>query len=478
MTTMAKFRITKLHWRLFLPLTGLLWLIIGITIFHFVSHEKQRQRENLENRLLNVNTTVIDAYERGGQLQETVNFIRLFIDKTTLAPLRITVYDSNGGMVADNPSATLPVFTDSGELNTEFEHLVNDHGSSSVQDMTVDNERIMICSKKSLDGHIYSFAALPYEGEVTAFLGIDPMVWIVVILLGVILTVLTYFGVRAVCRNVYALRDFAEAVSSDRIPDDLEKWHFSKDELGEVSRHLLTLYRERIHAQQEKILHERQIGMNVSHELKTPVGIIKGYLDTVLSSEDMPPELQHKFLVRAQQNTDRLTTLLNDLSMVMRLQNQGEMSDLTTIELHKFVSQLAEDIRHGNITGEMTFDYSIPDNCRIRGHESLLTNALLNLIYNAARHSEGTRMSLRWLGEEGGFHLFSFSDNGIGVDEEHHDRLFDLFYRVDKGRARKNGGSGLGLPLVRRIINAMGGSITVGNSSEGGLEFIFTLPAA
>lgn len=474
---MAKYRITKLHWRLFLPLTGLLWLIIGITIIHFVTHEKHRQRENLENRLLNVNTTVIDAYERGGELQETVDFIRLFIDKTTLAPLRITVYGSDGRMVADNPSATLPVYNSSQELNPDFAPLVDGRSSSSVQDMTVDGERIMICSKKSMDGAIYSFAALPYEGEVTAFLGIDPMVWIVVIVLGIVLTVLTYFGVRAVCRNVYALRDFAEAVSSNRIPDDLETWHFSKDELGDVSRHLLTLYKERIHAQQEKILHERQIGMNVSHELKTPVGIIKGYLDTVLASDDMPPELQHKFLVRAQQNTDRLTTLLNDLSTVMRLQNQTNMSDLTTIEFHRFISQLAEDIHHGNITGDMTFEYTIPVNCRVKGHESLLTNALLNLIYNSARHSEGTHMYLRWLREENGYHVFTFSDDGIGVDKEHHDRLFDLFYRVDKGRARKNGGSGLGLPLVRRIITAMGGNITVANGSDGGLEFTFTLPA-
>ncbi|MDE6166512.1 MAG: hypothetical protein K2F58_05400, partial [Muribaculaceae bacterium] len=80
--------IMRLHWRLFIPLVGLLWLIIGISIFYFVAHEKQRQKENLENRLLNVNNTVIDAYERGVDMQKTVDFIRLFTDNTTLAPLR------------------------------------------------------------------------------------------------------------------------------------------------------------------------------------------------------------------------------------------------------------------------------------------------------------------------------------------------------------------------------------------------------
>ncbi len=87
-------------------------------------------------------------------------------------------------------------------------------------------------------------------------------------------------------------------------------------------------------------------------------------------------------------------------------------------------------------------------------------------------------MSLRWHGMENGFHRFTFSDNGVGVDKKHLDRLFDLFYRVDTGRARKNGGMGLGLPLVRKIVTAMGGDITVNNGAEGGLEFTFTLPAA
>lgn len=475
---MARFNLLKLHWRLFFPLVGLLWLIIVITIVYFVSHEKQRQRENLENRLLNVGNTVNDAYERDENLKETVDFIRLFTDNTTLAPLRITVFDNNGRLLADNSAATIPAFDAAGRLNPEFAPLLNEGNASAVREIRLDGEKSMICLKKSLDGKMYAFAALPYEGEVVSFLSFNPMVWMVIILLGVILSVVAYFGVRAVCRNVYSLQDFAEAVASNRLPDDIDSWRFSRDELGEVSRKILTLYKERIQAQQEKILHERQIGMNVSHELKTPVGIIKGYLDTVLGSDDMSDEMRHKFLVRAQENTNRLTQLINDLSMVMRLQDNMNVSDVKEINIFKLAGQIKEDTSHGNITGDMTFDYNIPESCRITGHESLLTNAILNLIYNSACHSGGTQMSLNWVGTENGKHIFTFADDGMGVGEEHLSRLFDLFYRVDSGRARKNGGSGLGLPLVRKIINAMGGEITVENSRDGGLKFTFTLPVA
>ena len=474
---MANKSILQLHWRLFLPLVGLLWLTIGITIIYFVNHEKHRQRENLENRLLNVNNTVISAYGNGADLQKTVDFIKLFTDETTLDPLRLTVYDDNGNMVADNPEATILLRDSNGRPIVELNRLLLSHKDSTVHDISLDSNKFMVSSKTSPDGKIHSFAALPYKGEVLAFLSINPMVWIVVIMLGILLSVLIYFGVRAICQNVYTLRDFAQAIASDDLPENVDSWHFSKDEFGDVSRNLLTVYRDKIHAEKEKMHHERQIGINVSHELNTPVGIIKGYIDSVISDNDMPEELKRKFLMRAQQNIDRLVNLVNDVSMVMRLQENGAPIECTLLNFHDVIVRLDEDIAQGHIIDNMIFTYDVPEDCMIMGHESLLTNALLNLIYNAAQHSGGTRISLNWLREENGRHIFSFADNGSGVDEEHLARLFDLFYRVDAGRSRKSGGAGLGLPLVHRIITAMGGDITVENAKTGGLVFTFSLPA-
>ena len=432
---------------------------------------------NLENRLVNVNNTVIEAYENGNDLQKTVDFIHLFTGNTTLDPLRITVYDNKGVMIADNPEATILVYDAAGNMLPEFKRLGGGGANASVSDLSIDGNKLMVSTKRSADGLVSSFAALPYKGEVIDFLSIDPMVWIVVIILGILSSALAYWGVRVVCKNVYALRNLAQAISTDQLPDDADTWEFSDDELGDVSRKLLTLYRDKIHAEREKMHHERQIGMNVSHELNTPVGIIKGYLDTVLADDNMPDALKRKFLVRAQQNTDRLANLVSDVSMVMRLQEGGAI-DYGIINFRDMTAQIAEDIAQGHIADNMTFICDIPEDCLIKGHESLLTNALFNLIYNAAQYSGGTRISLLWKGENDGMHRFEFADNGCGVDDEHLDRLFDLFYRVDTGRARKNGGAGLGLPLVHRIITAMGGDITVEDAPGGGLRFTFTLPAA
>ncbi len=473
---MAARKVMLLHWKLFFPLIGLLWLIIGITVYYFVSHEQQRLKDNLENRLLNVNSTVIEAYERDAELQKTVDFIKLFTGRTTLDPLRITVYADNGEMIADNIETTIHIFDKNGNMIPEFKSLWENTDGVYVHDMALEHDKFMVCSKTSPDGKIHSFAALPYNEEVLRFFSIDPMVWVVVFGFGILSTALVYLGTKAICRNVYALRDFADAISSNQIPDNVDSWNFSNDELGDVSRKLLLLYREKLHTEYEKAHHEQQISMNISHELNTPISIIKGYLDTILTNPDIPKDVRDNFLVRARQSTDRLIGLIKDVNMVMRLQATGLALACETIRFHEIAEKLSEYINQDGIAEGITFDYHIPDDCVVTGHEPLLLNAMLNLTYNAAQHSEGTRITLNWLREENGFEVFSFSDNGIGVAEEHLERLFDMFYRVDSGRTRKKGGSGLGLPLVNKTITAMGGKIFAKNADAGGLEFIFTLP--
>lgn len=108
----------------------------------------------------------------------------------------------------------------------------------------------------------------------------------------------------------------------------------------------------------------------------------------------------------------------------------------------------------------------------------MLTSAISNLFKNAAIHSRGTRIGMSLVSESENFYTFSFWDNGQGVSEEHIPHLFERFYRVDAGRSRKSGGTGLGLPIVKNTIDSLGGAISVYNRSKGGLEFLFTLKKA
>lgn len=123
----------------------------------------------------------------------------------------------------------------------------------------------------------------------------------------------------------------------------------------------------------------------------------------------------------------------------------------------------------------MKFEYDIPVNCHVKGNANLLTSMLTNLTKNAILHSHGTVMGLKLVVESKRFYTFSFYDNGTGVKAEELPRLFERFYRIDAGRSRKVGGTGLGLPIVKNTVEAHGGTMSVHNRATGGLEFVFTL---
>ena len=137
------------------------------------------------------------------------------------------------------------------------------------------------------------------------------------------------------------------------------------------------------------------------------------------------------------------------------------------------------DLSATDVLGKMEFVYDVPTDCMIIGNHSLLTGMLMNLAKNAAAYSKGTECGVRLIGEDEKFYRFLLFDNGVGVGEEQLPHLFERCYRVDSGRSRKTGGTGLGLPIVQNTILAHGGTSEIRNNpSGGGRDLIYTLPQA
>ena len=262
-----------------------------------------------------------------------------------------------------------------------------------------------------------------------------------------------------------------------------------KYELGDISRRLVELYHDRIdalrragtehkialNAVEEKSRMKRQLTNNINHELKTPVGVVRGYLETVLSSPDMDDTMRTHFLQRAQDNVNRLCALLGDVSTMTRLEEGAGNIPTEEIDFHDLVFAVVNDLETGGVLRNMKFTFDIPFNCAVKGNAGLLTGVVTNLAKNAALYSHGTKMCLNITAESDRYYTFNFFDDGRGVDEEHLAHLFERFYRIDSGRARKTGGTGLGLPIVKNTIEALGGTISVNNRPGGGLGFMFTL---
>ncbi|WP_455497081.1 sensor histidine kinase [Coprobacter sp.] len=221
---------------------------------------------------------------------------------------------------------------------------------------------------------------------------------------------------------------------------------------------------------------KRQLTQNIAHELKTPVSSIQGYMETIIENPALPKEKRELFLGRCYAQTKCLADLLHDISILNRIDESNDLFDCESISINIIIGEVVADTTSLMENKKMKFDLSLPENMILNGNHSLLYSIFRNLIDNAIAYAgEGTSVSIHCYLQDDNYYYFSFADNGIGVSEDHLNRLFERFYRVDKGRSRKLGGTGLGLAIVKNAVLFHKGEILAKNRVNGGLEFLFTL---
>ena len=344
------------------------------------------------------------------------------------------------------------------------------------------------CICKTHDGNVIVYTAMPYTVSLAEALAPDSTMWITIITLAIIVTIIAFGSTYYIGKTVKFLRDFAKQAATEK--DLTTTYKFPKDELGDVSQQIINLFNSKtkaiedsekehkvaLAAIEEKSRMKRELTNNISHEIKTPVGIIKGYIDTIADDPNMSDDTKNHFITKTQEHINRLCDLLNDISTITRLSETTQAIPTEKLNFHDIVYTIANDVKESGMLKGMEFSFDIPLNCYINGNNALLNSTILNLIKNSVAYSRGTQIRLFTLNDSFDSYTFRYYDNGTGVEEEHIPYLFDRFYRIDAGRSRKAGGTGLGLPIVKNTILTHGGKITVRNRPQGGLEFTFTLP--
>lgn len=480
------------QWRLFLPLATILCIVFGLIIYYQYKREADYRAQIFGSELEMINNRILNAYDEDVNLRTFLNFIQKFFKGSVFEGVRVSVYFD--GQLQYSLGTPIPIDNDGLTLRGYGLDNSPTEGSERkiIAGRTVgsdeDGNCYLFSKTKSSDGRVTVRTAMPYSDNVHDAIDVDTTVWLVII--GCLLTTLlvTYYFTSILSRNVVLLKDFAYRATTGRRFSGEDK--FPRNELGEISREIIKLYRERlkamelikkerkiaINAIEEKVKITRQLTNNINHEIKTPVGIIRGYLESIIAAPEMDTATRNRFLDRMLMNVERLTDLLNDVSTMTRLENGADMIAVEKIDMHDLVYQIESDLPANNLSGNLEFSFDIPFECNVSGNYNLIQGMICGLIRNAALHSGGTEIGLRMISENKRFYVFSFYDNGNGVSSEHIPHLFERFYRVDTGRSRKMGGTGLGLPIVKSTIISLGGTISVHNRSTGGLEFIFTLP--
>lgn len=380
---------------------------------------------------------------------------------------RVTVLSEDAWVLFDN-SADKDIVTDN-HLNRPELAQARREGTGSEIRFSKTLKREYLYLAKHYPG-MYVRIALEYSESVLPVVIVENryMVFILMVFAGVIAALVII--IRRISRPVKALKEFVGVVKDGG--DDFNGIRFTDDELGEVGEKIMTAFRQL----EETKRYKQELTHNVAHELKTPVAGIMGYLETLLQQENIEKEQSRFFLERAYAQTIRLSAIINDISILNKIEEAPDKFGIETINIHNCIDEIRSDLSFRLEEKRIEFHNMVDEKLEIQGSYILIYSLFKNLIDNSVDHAgDGVKIFIENTSALSGFAGFRYYDTGKGVAEEHRVRIFERFYRVEKGRSRKSGGSGLGLSIVKNAVTLHKGTIKAGNHPNGGLQFEFTL---
>ncbi len=457
----------------------MLLLFTASFVLYQLSREKRYKIELLNTQLQDYNHQLHETLAGAGQPEPAA--IDSFLASHPKPGLRLTVVMPGGTVAYDNVHrdvASLPSHLRRKEveqaLSTGTGYDINRTSETLGQDYFYSATRF------GNPGYVIR-TALPYNLQLAGQLRANHYyLWFATGLLLLLVVMVWRFGMH-LDRHIIRLRAFAVRAENGEPLDTPELLSFTDDELGEIAERIIVLYRRLKETRQQQDKLKRELTQNIAHELKTPVASIQGYLDTILSQPQLDEATRTHFLEQSFSQVTRLTSLIADILILNRLDEVGgmQLGDLETVDLGQAVERVMADTDHAARRQGMTWQVAMPTGAvSVLGTEKLVYSIFRNLADNAIAYAgKGAAITLSITQEQDRWKI-TFADNGAGVPAQHLPRLFERFYRVDKGRSREMGGTGLGLSIVKNSVTAMGGQIAVAGGEGQGLAFIITLPSA
>ena len=214
---------------------------------------------------------------------------------------------------------------------------------------------------------------------------------------------------------------------------------------------------------------------NVSHELRTPLTVVGGFVETLLDMEGAVPENTRSYFNMMQEQTSRMGRLIEDLLTLSQIESNAQPPDESEVNMVTLIQMLVNDANALSL-GKHQISLHLQANINIIGASEELQSALGNLVSNAVRYTpEGGKIEISWH-MEFEHAVFSVKDNGIGIEQQHIDRLTERFYRVDRSRSRVTGGTGLGLSIVKHILTRHQAKLKIYSVAGSGSTFSVAFP--
>jgi two-component system phosphate regulon sensor histidine kinase PhoR len=317
---------------------------------------------------------------------------------------------------------------------------------------------------------------------------VDEFIWWIPFLIFILTFVTSYFTflwaiTNFIDRKIKIIYKTIHNLKVDRKKEVFDTIDVDKDILTEVRKDVIEWdlrNRQEIERLTDQEQFRREFIGNVSHELKTPLFSIQGYILTLLEGGLEDPQINVPYLQRAEKSVDRMIDMVSDLDEIAKLESSQLTMQFSTIDIYNLVDEVIDSLEFKAKEKNIKIVVKAIDDkpLWVKADPIRITQVLTNLIINSIYYGkEGGKTEIRFFDFDENI-LIEVADNGDGISEEHLPRLFERFYRVEKSRTRSDGGSGLGLAIVKHIIEAHKQTINVRSSLNKGATFSFTLAKA
>lgn len=405
------------------------WTIILLSIGFQYMREKQYKSDFLSAQLQQYNRHLLETVEEGLPYETYIASHEKPFDD-----LRVSVITLSGAVVYDN---MIPL-----------DSLDNHIGRPEIASALKHGSGYHIGRQSASDGREYFYSAtrgqrvivrtaIPYSATLRELLQADWTFLFVMIAISLAMSIAAYFSTRKLGKDIERVKQFESEQEKNRI--------------------------------------KRQLSNNINHELKTPVASMQVCLETLLSGIALSEEKRQELIARCYAHNERLRQLLNDISLITRLEDGSQLISTEDVCINNILMEILEEQSVLPPEERLELQINFNEEVTLAGNNSLIDSIFSNLTKNAIAYSGGRNIYISLLENTEKLCRIRFEDDGQGVDPKHLNRLFERFYRIDKGRSRKLGGTGLGLSIVKHAVLFHGGTITASNSPEGGLRFDFTL---
>lgn len=444
-------------------------LCINSVIFYIAS---SNMILNTSRRDMRYTIRAIDSildYE--GNLMNQMQRLEAFTDQDSS---RVTLIRTDGTVVTDSDADA--EYLDNHLGREEVEKAVKDGEGYARRYSSTLKKTMLYVACRSDHADMVLRLAVPYSG-ISEYLPMLLPAALVSFLVAMACSLIT--TQRFVSSVTRPMRDISRKML--QVKGDYTALHFDRYQYPEINviAETITEMSQNVKEYLSQIDRERQIRQeffsNASHELKTPITSIQGYAELLESGMIQDEGMKTDFAKRIKKEAVNMTGLINDILMISRLESKDAEVVVSDVRISVLLEEIMDSLKPQAASSQVFLHADCQPLC-IRANVQQMKELLTNLLSNAIKYNRPGGQVWINIREQDDNMVIRVRDNGMGIPEESLDRIFERFYRVDKGRSRKQGGTGLGLSIVKHIVGFYHGSIRVTSELDSGTEFIVTLP--